>query len=189
MNDRAIIRPNATLFDKTIGDVQVSLTKSLKWLNFAFGNVVKLVERNERGKFVTPSVYFKGNDYLRLEPDDKRGNVCFFYMHDSQDYEGGDSLSGFGDLRGTVSIIFWFDTRKIPGAEYYNVEFVKSEILRALTHELYLPSGDIQVRKIFHDANNVYKEFSIQKTDNQYYVYPYACLRFECDIHCEEGCY
>ena len=46
MNDRAIIRPNAALFDKTIADVQVSLTKSLKWLNFAFGNVVKLVERN-----------------------------------------------------------------------------------------------------------------------------------------------
>ena len=58
MNDRAIIRPNATLFDKTIADVQVSLTKSLKWLNFAFGNVVKFGREKREGEICYPISVF-----------------------------------------------------------------------------------------------------------------------------------
>lgn len=188
MKDRVILRPNAVLFDEVIGNVQVSLVKSLQWLNYAFGGACKLVERTEKGKFITPSVYYKDKDYLRLEPNDKYGNTCFFYIHDSQDYEGNGDF-GFGDLKGEVSIIFWFDTRTIPGAEGYNVEFVKQRILRALTHELEIPYGGLGVKRIFNDAKNVYDGFSIDKTDNQFYVYPYACLRFVCDMVAPEACY
>lgn len=166
---------NPVLIDQVLGAIQTALVDQLTWLSHAFGKAQRLVKVVGSKKYFSPNVYAGGQEYIDLSPDSNIGNYSFFVVHDPQEYKKELTTS---DIVVYVSLIVWFDLRKIPGAEKRNTEFVKAEILKVLNRGLWLRKGRFTVQKIYEQAENIFQSFSIEEVDNQYLMQPYGGFRF-----------
>lgn len=177
---------NPQLLDKVIGDIQTGLASNIGWLDHSFGKAQKLIKDINGKKYYTPNVYAGGNEYLEVSPDAKIGNFSFFQIDDPQYMEWQPKIRGA--LRTYYSLIFWFDLRTIPGAENRNTEFVKAEVLKVLNGGFWLKSGRINVSRIYEQAENIYKGYSLDEVDNQFLMHPFAGFRLYGELFINENC-
>lgn len=193
---KAPIIPHPVMLDLAFGHIQQALTDNLGWLDAAFGRAQRLTKILPNGKrIVTPNVYcggldFKGNnDYIETSPDSQIGNFSFFVVDDPQtlDWEPGVQMK----QRAPFSLIFWFDLRRVFGsATNRNTEYLKAQILEILNGRAgwVFPDGRLKINKIYEQAENIYRGFSISEVDNQFLMHPYAGLRFEGEIWVDMPC-
>lgn len=185
--ERIPVIANPQLIDKIIAEVQKGLTDNLSWLNHAFGRAQRLVKDIRGKKYFTPNVYAGGKDYIDVSPDAQIGNFSFFTIDDPQTVDWQPRIPG--DITVYYSLIFWFNVDRIAGAENRNTEFVKAEILKALNGKIFLKSGRLNVTKIYEQAENIYRGFSLNEIDNQFLMQPYAGFRFYGEMTINENCY
>ena len=185
--DKIPVISNPQLIDKVIADVQKGLTDNLSWLNHAFGRAQRLVKEINTKKIFTPNVYAGGKDYIEVSPDANIGNFSFFTIDDPQLVDWQPKIPG--DIAVNYSLIVWFNVDRIPGAENRNTEFVKSEILKTLNGKFWLKSGRLNVTKIYEQAENIYRGFSLDEIDNQFLMHPYCGFRFSGEMTINETCY
>lgn len=184
--DKIPVISNPQLTDIVIAEVQKGLVDNLSWLNHAFGRAQKLVKQIETNKYYTPNVYAGGKNYIDVSPSNDLGNYSFFVIDDPQYIDWQPRMPG--DITVSYSLILWCNIDKITGAENRNIEFVKSEILKAL-NKIFLVSGRLTVSKIYDQAENVYKGFTLDEISNQYLMHPYYGLRIVGEIKTNESCY
>jgi len=185
MSDYPIIE-NAVLFDKLIAEVQKGLVDNIDWLHHAFGRAQRIVSKTN-AKVYLPCVYAGKKEYLCVAPDDKLKNFCFFVIHDPIEY--GWNSGQYGSMTAKYSLIFWFDLRTIyPDGSNRNTEALKQDILRALNGKILMRSGSLNVTKIYEQAENIYKGYSLEETDSQFLMHPYAGFRFEGEMFVNETC-
>lgn len=180
------ILKNPELLDKVIGEIQVGLKDNLSWLDYSFGRAQRLVKEIKRKKYYIPGVYSGKNDYLEVAPDAGIGNFSFFKIDDPQVMDWDPKVRG--RIEANFSLIFWFDLRKIKGTQGMNTEMVKAEILKVLNGGFHLKNGRISISQIFEEAENIYRDYSINEVDNQFLMRPYAGFRFKGVLTINESC-
>lgn len=174
---------NPVLLDKIIQDLQAALKTDLAWLDYAFGRSYRQV--NSTG-YKYPGVYISNAEYMSVLPNEELGNFCFFEIEDPQ--EVAHLGTNFLTVKG--SIVFWFNLRKIDTDETVILsESVKLEIMNALTKGGILKSGRLTINRIFEQAENVYKGYSLKEVEEQFLMYPFSGFRFECDFKISQTCY
>lgn len=189
------IMPNPVMLDEAIGEIQTALANGLPWLDAAFGRAQKLAKEINGRRLFTPNVYSGGlqargvNDYVEVSPDAYKGNFCFFVVDDPQTIEWEPNVRM--EQRAPFSIIFWFDTRTIFKSETNrNTEFLKAQILEILNGRSgwLMQNGSIKINKIYEQAANIYRGFSLDECDNQFLMHPFAGFRFEGEIKVKTPC-
>lgn len=176
------------LADLAVSEMQTGLKNALPWLDAAYGRAERLVRLEDGRRYYTPAEYRGGNDYTSLLPDSGIGNYCFFWQGDPQTVR--QSAGTGGTLTCPLSVIFWFDIRKISGrADTRGRDVVKAQILRALNGGFAMRHGKYEVRTCYELAENIFREFTLDETDNQYLMHPYCGLRFEGTLTVREDCY
>lgn len=203
-NVKVIKKENPVLLDKVIQDIQDTLADKLKWLNYAFGRAYKLVEHDDEGnKFIYPAAYIGNSEYVSLLPNDNFGNFCWFDIYDPQEITSvTQSLPQF-TFSGAV--VFWFDLNSIfSDSNAMYTEEIKDEIVRTLTGPSLIKSsgGRLTLTKIYERFENIYKGYALEKIynnysykgngiqtiDKQFFMHPYAGLRFEFTLTTRELC-
>lgn len=190
-NIKAPVIDNPQLIDLVLGEVQEGLVKNLGWLDMAFGRAQKLVKVIDKKKYFTPNVYRgapgKVNDYIPVSPDSNIGNFSFFWIDDPQTLDWSPNQQSY--FKATFSLIFWFNVAKVYNSETNrNTELLKTTILQTLNGRLGMRSGRIRVGKIYEQAENIYRGFTLDEVDNQFLMHPYAGFRFEGELSILEPC-
>lgn len=184
--ERVPIRDNPKLFDALFARMQETLHNELPWLDYAFGKAERLVKMIGGRRHYTPNIYVGGNEYREITPDSNVGNYSFFVLREPQDInQQGRGLNG--KIKAPFSLIFWFDMRTIEDDDVRGVEDVKQQILHVL-QRTYLRNGRFHVSKIYERAENIFREYTLDETDNQYLMHPFAGLRFDGEADCELPC-
>lgn len=203
-NVKIIKKDSPVLLDKVIQGIQDTLAEKLKWLNYVFGKAYKLVEfGNEGSKFVYPAAYVGNSEYVSLMPNDNFGNFCWFDIYDPQNVEA--IIQSLPQFSFSGAIIFWVNLDTIfPDSNAMYTEELKDEIVRVLTGPALIKStnGRLNLTKVYERFENIYKGYAlekiynnytykgedIQKIDKQFFMHPFAGLRFEFEMITRELC-
>lgn len=182
---------NPTLADAVIANIQKGLKSNLSWLDAAFGRAERIIKQINGRNLYLPAVYAgdpaKPNEYLELSPDSRIGNFSFFWMLDPQRFTWRPKIRG--TFQDPFALIFWVDLRKcFENRDNRNVAALEAQALKALNGGFHLPAGSIRVDKVYHLAENIYREFSLDEVDNQFLMHPYAGFRLEGELIYEEPC-
>lgn len=193
MNRIAPVPDGAVGLDRVLGEIQQALIGNLPWLDAAFGRAQRLVRNTPSGRRITtPNVYAgtkgKANDYIEVSPDAEIGNFSFFAIEEPQDI-----LPGVGqrEFRTPFGLIVWFDCRRaFNSATNRNIEALKLDVLRVLSGRtgFALAQGHIEVTRIYEQAMNIYRGFSLDEVDNQFLMHPYGGFRIEGYLYFLEEC-
>lgn len=196
MSTNAPIIKNAVMLDKIIGEIQAGLVENITWLDVAFGRVQRLTRMVNERRYILPNVYCGGwkghgnNDYIEVSPDAKIGNFSFFEINDPQIIDAGPWAR---QIKAPFALIVWFDLRKVYPDKPANrdTESLKAEVLRVLNGRTgwHLSEGRIVINRIFEQAENIYRGYTLSEIDNQFLAHPYAGFRFEGLLEYEEMCY
>ncbi len=196
-------KKNPVLLDKIIQDMQTSLTKRLKWLNYAFGRAYKLVEHRPDGnKFIYPAAYNGNGEYISLLPNDNLGNFSWFDIYDPQKIT--EVVPSLPQYTFSGAIVFWYNLNSIyEDSNSLYTEEVKDEIIRVLTTPgLITTTGKLSIKDIYECFENIYKGYSIEKIynnyiykgqgiqdiDKQFFMFPYSGIRIEFTLTTRELC-
>ena len=194
-SDRTPMLADAIMLDREIGEIQAALADRLSWLDVAFGRAQKIVSIESGKRYIRPSVYCgyrtKGqgkNDYIDVLPDSKIGNFCFFEARDPQELEPSPWIRR---ITAPISIIFWFDMRRIFGRDdYRNTERVKAQILKVLGGRdgWVLPFGRLTINRTYEETANIYRGYTLDEVDAQCMIHPFAGIRFDGVLEFNEVC-
>lgn len=202
-NIQVVEKQNPVLLDKVIQDMQQALKTKLKWLNYAFGKAYKLVEHKEGGdKFIYPAAYIGNSEYASLLPNDNFGNFCWFDIYDPQIIT--QVVQSTPQFTFSGAIVFWLNLNTIfADSKAVYTEEIKDEITRVLTTPgIIKQKGTLSISAIYERFENIYKGYSIEKIynnytykgqdiqsiDKQFFMHPYAGIRFEFEITTRELC-
>lgn len=184
-----------TMSDVLIEGIKDSLKTNLSWLNEAFGRAERLVKMIDGRNYYIPAIYtgdhYHVNEYLEVSPDAQIGNFSFFWIMDPQRFAWESlSIRERGVIKEPYALIFWFDLRKVYNTRTSrNILSLENEILHVLREKTFLSSGSFSIDKVYHLAENIYREFTIAQVDNQFLMHPYGGLRIEGELIYTEPCY
>lgn len=191
----APIIPDAVMLDRVLGIIQRGLVENIPWLDAAFGRAQRLEKMMNGKKIVTPNVFCGGwrghgeNDYIEVSPDSKIGNFSFFEVDDPRTITAGPWAR---EIRAPFGLVFWLDlTRVYDEASNRNVEYLMAQVLRLLNGRdgWRLPSGHIELNRIYERAENIYRGYTLSEIDNQFLMHPFTGFRFEGVLYFDELCF
>lgn len=190
MDAPIIIDPK--LADAIIGNIQRGLKDNLSWLDVAFGRAERIVKQINGKNLYLPAIFTgegnNPNEYIELSPDAQIGNFCFFWLLDPQRITWRPKIPG--NVRAPFALIFWVDLRRVYDEKSNrNIMALEAEVLKTLNGGFPMPAGHLSIDRIYHLAENIYREFSLTEVDNQFLMHPYAGFRLEGDLIFEEPCY
>lgn len=182
-------KPNNPVgIDQVITHIQDELINKIGWLDYAFGRVQRLVTVRDKKEYYYPGVYIGRDEYLNVLPGQGLGNRAFFSVDDPATIDKYMSYS-YNTIKSPVSIIFWYDLSSIyRNTKERNTEEIKHQIMRVLTNMVMPDGARIELTKIYEQAENIYKGYSLKEIDTQYLMQPYAGLRIDSIITYREKC-
>ena len=183
--------PNLTtpvMIDRVLACIQDSLIARVGWLNHAFGKAQRLVCLRDNSNYYYPGVHIGEFEYMNVLPGQDFGNRTFFIIDDPQIVENNSRR--YNTIKSPFSLVLWYDIATIfKATKERNTEEIKRQIMRALNDTI-LPSGArIEITRIFEQAENIFKGYSIKEIDTQYLMHPYAGLRLEGTLIYRDECY
>lgn len=169
------------LLDKVVLEMNAAMLANISWLDNAYGKAERLRETNQGGEVVYPAVYTgRDKEYLKLFPDDSLGNFSFIEIRDTQELFPEQSKKK--RIRCNLSVIFWFDFRKIYSTpNTYTIENVKNELLdffSRYTFKTFL----YDVEMISEEVENIYSGLGYNVNSNQFNMRPYGCLKISGEV-------
>ena len=85
----------------------------------------------------------------------------------------------------------WFDLRRVYGqAANRNTERLKADIIKIINgrNGWRLSHGRVEVNRVYEQAENIYRGYSLQEVDAQYLMHPFAGFRFDGTLMYDEIC-
>ena len=67
-----------------------------------------------------------------------------------------------------------------------NILSLEAEVLRVLNGKFKISTGSLSINRIYHLAENIYREFTLSEIDNQFLMHPYAGFRLEGELVSQE---
>lgn len=185
MNLPQVLKPqNPVLFDLVIGEMQDILATELSWLTHSFGKSQKLITERDKKEYIYPGIFVSKKQYIDVFPTTEYGNFCFFTVEEPQNIEFVKNR--FNTFKATTSLIFWMDLSKISNSTDRTIENVKQEILTVLTRRMFIKKGRFTFNKIYEEAKEIYKGYSIKEIDTQFLMQPYCGLKFTGELMLKE---
>lgn len=187
-NLNPIIPPptQAIEIDSFIYNLQLLLSTHLTWLSNDYGRVYRFLEEADQ-KLYLPNIYIGNNNYVSAHPDDNKQGQCFFVAeNESIDFNGNL-------LRYNVGIVFQVNLDLINQPLAANELFTQNLIAQA--REIINDFGvgatgvnSIELKSITRNPTEVYKEFTFNKTSNNYNVAPLQCFRINLVVEMPPAC-
>lgn len=178
---------NPVLIDRVLAHLQDLLIEKIGWIDYAFGRVQRLVTKRDRKEYYYPGIYIGKNEYINVLPDNSLGNRTFFISDDPQQIEF--TPRRYNVIKSPVSLVLWYDLSSIyKGSNERNTEEIKQQILRVLTNAVMPDASRIELIKMYEQAENIFKGYSIKEIDTQYLMQPYAGLRIDMNLIYRELC-
>ena len=187
IKDKAPKPKNPVMIDRVLACIQDSLINNIGWLDYAFGRAQKLATQREQRTYYYPGVYVGKNEYLNVLPGQGLGNRTFFMIDDPHTVDF--NTRRYNTIKSPFSIVLWYDLTTIfKGTKERNTEEIKRQLLRVLTESV-LPSGSrIEITRIYEQAENIFKGYSLKEIDTQFLMQPFAGLRIEGTLIYREEC-
>lgn len=178
---------NPVMVDRPISYLQDELISKVGWLDHAFGRAQRLVTLRDQKEYYYPGVYIGNNEYLNVLPGQGIGNRTFFIVDDPQEVQF--LPRSYSIIKCPISLVLWCDLSTIfQGTNERNTEEIKRQMMRVLSDAV-MPSGSkIEVLKLYEQANNIFKEYSLKEIDTQFLMQPYAGLRVDGVLTYREDC-
>jgi hypothetical protein len=174
------------LFDRAIQDIQKRLG-GLSWLDHIFGRCERLVKKVEGVSVYSPNVYAGGNEYILLTPDNKDlGNYCFFVMDEPETI--GVDMGSQVRMKAPFSLVVWVDMRRCSEGDDRNIYDIENAVLDVITGHGVLRNGHIEVSRVWHNAENVFRGFTLDEVDNQFLMAPFAGFRIQGELTLTNDC-
>lgn len=185
------------LADDIIQSVNGTLTANLSWLTNAYGKVQRLKEIAPNNEIVTyPGIFSDDgtSDTIKLLPDEKLGNYCYWEVLDSQNYE---IVNRTVKSKFSFKLVFWFHLPDLYPSDWKSrsIEEVKAQILNVLVNAFYtrmitLYTVHEQAERIFsgYTAYRSEGDYKINDPQRQYLMRPYAGLAFEGEVIGSPAC-
>ncbi len=172
------VNENPVFIDAVIAQVQQTLKDELSWLDYSFGRAQRCVKMvDEQKEYFYPGVHYGYGDYVNVLPDQELGNFSFFTIDEPQ--EVLFNAHSFNALNFDYSLILWVNLDNIyEGEKDRNSEEIKALVLGILTRRLFLTYGRISVEKIYEQAENIYKGYSLKEIQSQFLMQPFYGFRF-----------
>jgi hypothetical protein len=180
------------LLDLLLDDIAAKLETALPWLNNSFGKCERLSKTAENGRIeYSPAIFTgkrRGKDYFELWPNTELGNFCFFDVPELQNLQGQPTKT-FRRIRTQIGQIFWFDFRKVYGANAptRTVENVKAEVLEAY-RDLFSTHGSIHATGFADRVEEVYKNYNHREVEKQFQMRPFGCFRLNLEVQYMANC-
>ena len=187
--DRIYLQPKEQprLFDKPIQDLQKSIGSRLLFMDHVFGRCERLLKVVDGRRYFMPNIYKGGDEYELLTPDNTDlGNYSFFVPDEPEVMVSNFGISG--RIKAPFSLVVWVDQRTIEEADLRNIYDLELKVLDAIASPGVLRHGGIEVSRIYHKAENVFADFTIDEVDNQFLMSPFMGLRIECELWVDEDC-
>lgn len=192
--NNAPVIADAVMLDRVIGEIQQGLVSEVSWLDVAFGRAQRLVKKVAERRYVTPNVYAGGwngkgkDDYLEVSPDAGIGNFAFFDTEDPQTISVGGP---WHTISTPFGLVVWFDLRRVyNSATNRNTEKLKADVLKVLSGRTgwTLTQGRVEMLRIYEQAQNIYRGYTLDEIDNQFLMHPYGGFRIEGTLTYNELC-
>lgn len=178
---------NPVNLDSKIQALQLDLSSRLSWLDEAFGRAYRARRTEAKGKspYFYPEV-FKSNSpdsknrYIEVSPNNKGiGTHCFFYSPDPAQHGEVESPNDpQNPITYQIHLIFWGNLDKISLVpEYRFTELLKQDIRFILKSH-----SDFKILSEFEQPENVFRDFSFNELESQYFKNPYFGLKFELEL-------
>lgn len=175
-----------------IQDLQLLLDSELSWLEYSFGAALPMEKSVNNKTWKYPAVYQGSKEYLNVLPNDTLQSYCFWLVNDPEVYEGVFPNSrGFYNPTATVSLIVYFDQRRINNTKDYDqTEELLDEVLGVLIRKTYKVKkiGLITVNRVYRRVENIFEGFTIDNVNEQLLGIPWGGFRIECEIKYKEQC-
>lgn len=168
---------NPKLIDAVIGGIQPQLLARLSWLDYSFGRAQKIVKEVKGKRLLIPSVYAGKNNYFETTPDQNIGNFCFWWIEDPQEvYQQPWPVQ----LKVKFSLIFWFNLAKVYNENSNrDTESLKLQVIESLLQHVRVRDGSITLNRVYEQAENIYRGFTLDEANNQFLIHPFSGFRFE----------
>lgn len=127
-------------------------------------------------------------DMLNVMPNDNLKSQSFIKVDDPtstvERVSNGKSRMGV-----TIQIIIWFDIRQIDKTVPYRfTEVLKAQAQAAIANCQLTKESSVSILRIYEEADNVFRGYTIDKVKNQELVHPFGGFRFECSLLYVEDC-
>lgn len=182
------------MLDRVIGELQQGLVNAFPWLDAAFGRAQRITRIINGKRVIAPACYCGGwrnhgeNDYIEVGPDSKIGNFVYFEVDDPETIDAG--IWG-RTITSPFALVFWGDMRILSGElTARNIEMLKADFLYFLAGRMgwHLKQGRITTGRVYEQAQNIYKGYSLDEVDAQYLMHPYCGFRIEGTLTFDEIC-
>lgn len=178
---------NPVMIDRALAYIQDALLDKIGWLDYAFGRAQRLATQREQKTYYYPGVYIGDNEYLNVLPGQGLGNRTFFVVDDPQTIEFNPRRHNV--IKSPVSLVCWYDLRKIyPDSKERNTEEIKRQIIRVLTNLTMPDATRLELAKIYEQAENIFRGYSLREIDTQYLMQPYSGVRIDGYLIYREEC-
>lgn len=187
--ERIYLQPKSSprLFDRPIQDLQNIIGAKLSFMDHVFGRCERLLKAVDGQRYYTPNIYRGNNDYVLLTPDNRvLGNYCFFVPEEPETMTF--SMGAMGRIKAPFSLVVWVDQRTVEESDLRNVYDLELKVLDAIGTPGTLRNGSIDIRRVFHRAENVFAGFTLDEVDNQFMMSPFMGLRIEFELRIDEDC-
>lgn len=181
------INTTAINLDAVIETLRGQIAGAIPQLEFVLPRAYPKKRRNENGStLVYPAVErikaIQGTyDDMSVEPTEN--NFCFFLVN------GGENESDEGWLEVDLSIIFYFDLRKIqtnsPNVKAYLKQQIRS-VLELPVFRRFEIYTNIEI--LDNSFEEVWREFNLNDLNQQYYRYPYYTVRANFGVSYQLNC-
>ncbi len=176
--------------DAIASAINARLSSDLDWLTTAYGVVEKKGKQDAKGKDVFyPAIYVGDNEYHNLMPDEHLGNYSFFELKDPV------KITGYGlgqplKIEANLSLVVWFDFNTVYSSatmDNSNVRSVRKLVTDSLKGSI--NGVSVMIGEIYYKGENVYKGYSFDQVENQYFERPYGGFRIDLTtIYKETNC-
>lgn len=184
---------NPVNIDLPIQEMQLALAE-MGWLEKSLGRSWLAYRKDAAGRTIIYPEVWQGPeraDLLNCMPNDNLKSQSFFKVEDPVevlDFSPGQ----FSKMRASVSIIFWFRldyiSRRDP--DYRFIEQLKAQVQRVISDMTFSAESEasVTILRIWEEADNVFRGYTIDKTKDQELVHPFGGFRFDCDLFYNENC-
>lgn len=184
ITEKASINP--VLAAEAIRDINDRL-RNVAWLDQVFGRAWRITREIRGRKYTEPCLYVgggSGNEYETLVPSSDLG--CYsFWLQNDPDTMGAEA----GYMLVDYSLVVWCDLRRcFEGVNRRDTENLKKDILAVLV-EGGRADGVVTVKRVYEDAKNVFKGFTLDETANQYLMHPYWGMRVDVELRIDTPCW
>ena len=189
--------------DKVIESIRIELA-TLTWLEKSFGRAWEFKEKDpspESNRIIkVPKVWIgkdadtKKGEYMNVLPNDNLKSQSFISCRNEETWLEYDKSSGNHKQR-ELSIIFWFDLRRIDDSKgYIFTEVLKKDVEKKLKANKYIKSVNAFFDERAEDVFDGYisaaqmANYTVDDPNTQYLMYPYSGFRFDVTVNYNEEC-